>query len=262
MRATAHHAANAAAVHGGVVHGCVVRGYAIYSSVVRYGAARGTWRRVAALLSVAVASVAVLTAAAVAVSPPGRVPAAASGGSAPGARAMLDAEAMRHAGTVAESRALTGSSAQPAGAGRANLAAGSGAAATPAGVTVTLALRPLSRQVCPVTAAACVDLADHLTWLQSGGQITYGPVRMEPGPPGSPHATPRGTFHVSWKGGPGLISNVYGEPMPYAVFFAPGGIAFHGGSLTVPSHGCVHLTIVNARYYNEYLSIGAEVVVF
>ncbi|HEX8008635.1 MAG TPA: L,D-transpeptidase [Trebonia sp.] len=210
----------------------------------------------------AVASVAVLAAAAVAVSRPGHVPAAASGGSAPGARAMLDAEAMRHARAAAESRALTGSSAQPAGAGRADLAAGSGAAATPAGVTVTLALRPLSRQVCPVTAAACVDLANHLTWLQSGGQITYGPVRMEPGPPGSPHATPRGTFHVSWKGGPGLISNVYGEPMPYAVFFAPGGIAFHGGSLTVPSHGCVHLTIVNARYYHDHLPIGAEVVVF
>jgi lipoprotein-anchoring transpeptidase ErfK/SrfK len=130
-----------------------------------------------------------------------------------------------------------------------------------AGAAVTLALGSLTRQACPATAAACVDLADHLTWLQSGGRITYGPVRMEPGPPG-PHATPRGMFHVSWKGGPHLISNEYGEPMPYAVFFAPGGIAFHGGSLTVPSHGCVHLTIASARYYNEHLPIGAEVDVF
>jgi hypothetical protein len=50
--------------------------------------------------------------------------------------------------------------------------------------------------------------------------------------------------------------------MPWATFFASGGIAFHGGSLTEWSHGCVHLTDVNAHYYNEHLPIGAEVVVF
>jgi lipoprotein-anchoring transpeptidase ErfK/SrfK len=115
---------------------------------------------------------------------------------------------------------------------------------------------------CPPAAAACVDLADHLTWLQSDGQITYGPVPMEPGPPGTPHATPRGTFHVEWKGGADFISNEYHEPMPYAVFFAPGGVAFHGGSLTAASHGCVHLTIGSARYYHDHLPVGAEVVVF
>jgi len=115
---------------------------------------------------------------------------------------------------------------------------------------------------CPAAASACVDLSDHLTWLQSDGRITYGPVRMEPGPPGTPHATPRGTFHVLWEAGPNYISAEYHEPMPYAVFFAPGGIAFHGGSLTRPSHGCVHLDIGSARYYHDHLPIGAEVVVF
>ena len=50
--------------------------------------------------------------------------------------------------------------------------------------------------------------------------------------------------------------------MPWATFFAAGGIAFHGGSLTKWSHGCVHLTTPNAHYYNEHLPIGAEVVVF
>jgi lipoprotein-anchoring transpeptidase ErfK/SrfK len=123
------------------------------------------------------------------------------------------------------------------------------------------ALSPSARRACPAAAAACVDLSDHLTWLQSGGRITYGPVRMEPGPPGSRHATPRGTFHVQWKAGPGYISTEYHEPMPYAVFFAAGGIAFHGGSLTEPSHGCVHLAIGNAQYYHDHLPIGAEVVV-
>jgi len=121
---------------------------------------------------------------------------------------------------------------------------------------------PGARRSCPAAASACVDLSDQLTWLQSKGRITYGPVRMEPGPPGTRHATPRGTFRVLWKAGQGYISSEFHEPMPYAVFFAPGGIAFHGGSLTIPSHGCVHLGIGSARYYHDHLPIGAEVVVF
>ena len=116
---------------------------------------------------------------------------------------------------------------------------------------------------CPTAAVACVDLARHLTWLQNDGKVSFGPVRMEPGKPGSgPHATPSGTFQVQWKAGPNLISNIYNEPMPWAVFFAPGGVAFHAGSLTQWSHGCVHLTLADAHYYNEHLPIGAEVVVF
>jgi hypothetical protein len=35
------------------------------------------------------------------------------------------------------------------------------------------------------------------------------------------------------------------------VFFAVGGIAFHEGSLKSSSHGCIHLTMDAARYYNE-----------
>lgn len=123
-------------------------------------------------------------------------------------------------------------------------------------------LSPSARSSCPAAASACVDLSDHLTWLQSDGHLTYGPVRMEPGPPGTPHATPRGTFHVQWKAGANYISTEYHEPMPYAVFFAPGGVAFHGGSLTMPSHGCVHLDTGIARYYHDHLPVGAEVVVF
>jgi hypothetical protein len=115
---------------------------------------------------------------------------------------------------------------------------------------------------CPPTAAACVDLSRHLTWLQADGKVTFGPVGMEPGPPGTANATPRGTFTVIWKGGPNTMSNTYNEPMPWAVQFTYGGVAFHAGSLTLPSHGCVHLTMANAHYYNEHLAIGAKVVVF
>jgi lipoprotein-anchoring transpeptidase ErfK/SrfK len=83
---------------------------------------------------------------------------------------------------------------------------------------------------------------------------------MEPGAPTDP--TPRGIFHVAWKAGANYISTSFGVPIPYAVFFAPGGIAFHAGSLTSSSHGCVHLTMHNARYYHDHLPIGAEVAVF
>jgi lipoprotein-anchoring transpeptidase ErfK/SrfK len=128
--------------------------------------------------------------------------------------------------------------------------------------TMPLVLTAADHRHCPATAAACVDLTRHLTWLQSNGKTTFGPIQMEPGKPGGGHETPRGTFWVQWKAGPSLISNIYHEPMPWATFFAAGGIAFHGGSLTQWSHGCVHLTVQNAHFYNEHLPIGAEVVVF
>ncbi len=117
-----------------------------------------------------------------------------------------------------------------------------------------------ARQSCPRSAEACADLRDHLTWLQSRGQIRYGPVRMEPG--GRRDPTPRGIFHVSWKAGPHYISTSFGIPIPWAVFFAPGGIAFHAGPLTSASHGCVHLSLRDARYFHNHLAEGAEVAVF
>ena len=137
---------------------------------------------------------------------------------------------------------------------------GPGPARSPA--TIPLALTAADRQDCPAAAAACVDLTRHITWLQAGRQVAFGPVQMEPGEPAGGHETPRGTFQVAWKAGPSYVSNIYHEPMPWATFFAAGGIAFHGGSLTAWSHGCVHLTDANAHYYNEHLPIGAEVVVF
>jgi hypothetical protein len=134
-------------------------------------------------------------------------------------------------------------------------------AATPP-VHGSLVLSARDYSTCPPAAAACVDLSRHLTWLQSDGKVAFGPVRMEPGSPGSANATPRGAFTVIWKGGPNVISSTYNEPMPWAVQFTSDGVAFHAGSLTLPSHGCVHLTMANAHYYNEHLAIGAEVVVF
>jgi len=127
---------------------------------------------------------------------------------------------------------------------------------------VPLVLTAVDRRHCPATASACVDLTRHFTWLQYAGRVSYGPVRMEPGKPGSRHQTPRGTFIVSWKAGPAYVSSTYREAMPWATFFGTDGDAFHGGSLTSWSHGCVHLTDANAHYFNEHLPVGARVVVF
>jgi len=189
--------------------------------------ARGPARQAVGLLTVAAASVGVVTAAAVVSANP----------------------AGPRTGTSAAARATTAPKSAPA-------------TGAPQAALAPLVLTARDLESCPAAATACVDLTEHLTWLQADGKVNFGPVRMEPGPPGTPHATPRGTFRVSWKAGPNFVSNIYGDPMPWAVFFATGGIAFHGGSLTQSSHGCVHLTVPNARYYNAHLPVGAEVVVF
>lgn len=112
---------------------------------------------------------------------------------------------------------------------------------------------------CPEKALACVDLKDKVSWLQVNGVVMYGPVRIEPGSPGQ--VTPTGVFSVDRKDRH-HVSNEFNEPMPDAVFFAPGGIAFHVGSLTKGSHGCVHLSWRDANYYYQQLQIGATVAVF
>lgn len=151
--------------------------------------------------------------------------------------------------------------ARPAPAKAAVAHPGPGESGSPREPTATaIVLSASERAMCVPAASACADLTDHLTWMQAGGRISYGPIRMEPGGPGDP--TPQGIFHVAWKVGPDYISTSYGVPVPYAVFFAAGGIAFHEGSLTTPSHGCIHLTMAAARYYNEQLRVGAEVDVF
>jgi lipoprotein-anchoring transpeptidase ErfK/SrfK len=72
------------------------------------------------------------------------------------------------------------------------------------------------------------------------------------------HATPVGTFHVAWKA-EHWVSTEYHEPMPDAVFFAVGGIAFHAGSLDTSSHGCVHLAPDMAATFFAVLQDGDEV---
>jgi hypothetical protein len=167
-----------------------------------------------------------------------------------------DADAVR---VVSGIKAMVGSRAFAAALG------GVGASSTyhtssASAVPVTLTAR--DRHECPPQASACVDLAEKITWLQANDKVSYGPVRIEPGTPGTPHTTATGTFHVASKAGPAYVSSTYHELMPWPVFFAPGGIAFDEGSLTESLPGCVHLTMASAYYYNQHLAIGAEVVIF
>jgi len=48
-------------------------------------------------------------------------------------------------------------------------------------------------------------------------------------------------------------------PMPFAIFFADGGIAFHGGDINSSSSGCLRLTLPEAETFFDFAEIDDEV---
>ena len=116
---------------------------------------------------------------------------------------------------------------------------------------------------CTKTARACVDLGKQQAWLiDATGKITTGPVGLSSGGPGE--ETPIGTFAVRWKDKAHVSTeykNPQGQPapMPFSVFFTPGGVAFHGGSVTRASAGCVHLADADAQTFYNVLKLGDQV---
>ena len=112
---------------------------------------------------------------------------------------------------------------------------------------------------CPATASACVDLSNEQAWLQSGGQITYGPVPITSGASGS--RTRTGTFSVFWLDKNHKSSLFNNAPMPNSVFF-DGDIAFHQGSLYDQSNGCIHLSWDASETFFDTLSVGDKVYVW
>jgi lipoprotein-anchoring transpeptidase ErfK/SrfK len=108
---------------------------------------------------------------------------------------------------------------------------------------------------CSAAARACVDLSAREAWLVRDGKVVYGPVSIMPGRVG--WRTPQGTFHVLFKDA-NYFSHEFQAPMPDSVFFASG-IAFHVGSLSVHSHGCVHLSSTSASKFFHALQVGDEV---
>lgn len=112
---------------------------------------------------------------------------------------------------------------------------------------------------CPVAASACVDLSTEQAWLQSAGKITYGPVPMTSGMEG--HRTGTGMFSVFWLDKDHKSSIFNNAPMPNSVFF-DNGIAFHEGSLSDQSHGCIHLSWEASETFFDTLSVGDGVYVW
>ena len=104
---------------------------------------------------------------------------------------------------------------------------------------------------------ACVDLSAKRVWLVQGGEVVRT-ASMTSGRPGE--RTPTGTFHVTWKDADHRSSEFNDAPMPWSVFFN-GGIAFHTGSLSRQSAGCIHLSDSVARTFFRTLSVGDTVVV-
>jgi lipoprotein-anchoring transpeptidase ErfK/SrfK len=108
---------------------------------------------------------------------------------------------------------------------------------------------------CVAAAKACVDIATRQAWLIENGQVVLGPVKIMPGRPG--FRTPVGTFHVLSKSAH-FWSTAFNAPMPDSVFFLPG-FAFHIGSLSVFSHGCIHLSSSAGSTFFNTLHVGDEV---
>ena len=116
---------------------------------------------------------------------------------------------------------------------------------------------------CTVSARACVDLESQRAWLIRDGRVTRGPVPVASG--GAGQETPRGhSFRVYRKN----KDHVSGEfslpdgspaPMPWSVFFADGGVAFHGGDRARASAGCVKLDAPEAQAFFADLVEGDKV---
>jgi lipoprotein-anchoring transpeptidase ErfK/SrfK len=145
---------------------------------------------------------------------------------------------------------------------------GAVATATPAVATSHVTTRPTTTHRAPTTSApssppcgltdgACVSLSRKRAWLVRDGQVVLS-APITTGRPGE--RTSPGTFHVTWKDADHRSSEFDDAPMPWSVFF-DGGIAFHTGSLSRQSAGCVHLPDSAARTFFRTLHVGDTVIV-
>ncbi|WP_028938111.1 L,D-transpeptidase [Pseudonocardia spinosispora] len=115
---------------------------------------------------------------------------------------------------------------------------------------------------CALGVRACVSLKSQQAWLISDDEVVEGPVDVATGGPGK--ETPVGDFVVQWKD-KNHTSSEYRtpqgapSPMPYSVFFADGGVAFHQGTLNRASAGCVRLPKSQAITFYDTLQLGDKV---
>ncbi|MFE0024800.1 L,D-transpeptidase [Amycolatopsis sp. NPDC059021] len=173
-------------------------------------------------------------------------------------------------GAVAEPAAMAAPALAPASAPaappppRTNTAASAASHGKVVSATLHGTTKPVSQPAakdsgvpCPAAAAspgtsACADISAHQAWLLQGGKVIYGPVPMLPGLKSYP--TPTGKFHVLSKV-KNFWSTEFKAPMPNSVFFYPGD-AFHSGSLSQYSHGCIHLSPGASLTFFDTLHVG------
>ncbi|MEU4374800.1 L,D-transpeptidase [Pseudonocardia alni] len=116
---------------------------------------------------------------------------------------------------------------------------------------------------CTVSTRACVDLESQRAWLIKDGAVSYGPVPIASG--GAGQETPVGhSFRVYRKSADHVSGEFNGPdgqpaPMPWSVFFADGGVAFHGGDRARSSAGCVKLDPEPAQTFFNDLVDGDKV---
>ena len=116
---------------------------------------------------------------------------------------------------------------------------------------------------CSISARSCVDLDSQRAWLIDNGKVVRGPVRIASG--GAGKETPVGhSFRVylkeqDHKSQEFKLANGDPAPMPWSVFFADGGIAFHSGNPARASAGCIHLSPVDAQAWFNFLQVGDQV---
>ncbi|HKS47339.1 MAG TPA: L,D-transpeptidase [Amycolatopsis sp.] len=127
---------------------------------------------------------------------------------------------------------------------------------TPKPKPTTPAQAPSTGTPCKITDGACVDISAARAWLLHDGKVIYGPVQLTSGRKGYP--TPTGMFHVISKEKMHYSTEFDNAPMPNSVFFYPGD-AFHTGSLSTPSHGCIHLSSTASAKFFATLQIGDPV---
>jgi len=116
---------------------------------------------------------------------------------------------------------------------------------------------------CSVSTRACVDLESQQAWLIGDGKVIRGPVRIATG--GAGQESPIGhSFRVYRKEKDHVSGEFNGPdgrpaPMPFSVFFADGGVAFHGGDRSRSSAGCIKLELGDAEAWFNELQTGDKV---
>ena len=116
---------------------------------------------------------------------------------------------------------------------------------------------------CGVSSRACVDLETQRAWLIRDGRVSYGPVPIASG--GAGRETPVGHSFRVYRKDADHRSGEYQDPdgrpakMPFAVFFADGGVAFHSGNVERSSEGCVRLDREPSRRFFDDLALGDKV---